>query len=208
MATDPAMTNLFVYLVGFAGTGKLTIARTFAHLVGSKVVDNHWINNPIFGLIDPDGMTRLPDEVWPQVAKVREAVLETIATLAKPETNFVFTHEGVEGDSIDQAVFESIRSAAARRDARFVAVRLLCEERELVRRIQSPERAGLFKCIDPADAINKSRHHAVLDPRLPTTLTLDVTTRTAEGSAAAILPISRAPCLTTDPRLRRWARPD
>src|SRR5262245_20900765 len=187
MATDPAMTNLFVYLVGFAGTGKLTIARAFARLVGAKVVDNHWINNPIFGLIDSDGVTPLPDEVWAQIAKVREAVLETIATLAKPETNFVLTHQGVEGDPIDQAVFESIRSAAARRGARFVAVRLLCEEDELVRRIQSPERAGLLKCVDPADAINKSRYHAVLDPKLPATLTLDVTTRTAEDSAAAIL---------------------
>jgi predicted kinase len=187
MATDPAMTNLFVYLVGFAGTGKLTIARAFARLVGAKVVDNHWINNPIFGLIDSDGVTPLPDEVWAQVAKVREAVLETIATLAKPEINFVLTHAGVEGDPIDQAVFESIRSAAARRGARFVAVRLLCEEDELVRRIQSPERAGLLKCVDPADAINKSRYHAVLDPKLPATLTLDVTTRTAEDSAAAIL---------------------
>jgi hypothetical protein len=187
MATDPPMRNLFVYLVGFAGTGKLTIARAFAGLVGAKVVDNHWINNPIFGLIDPDGVTPLPDEVWAQVAKVREAVLETIATLAKPETSFVFTHEGMEGDPVDRAVFESIRSAAARRGARFVPVRLLCEESELVRRIQSPERAGLLKCVDPADAINKSRHHVVLDPKSPDTLTLDVTTRTAEDSAAAIL---------------------
>jgi hypothetical protein len=187
MATDPPMRNLFVYLVGFAGTGKLTIGRAFARLVGAKVVDNHWINNPIFGLIDPDGVTPLPDEVWAQVAKIREAVLETIATLAKPETSFVFTHEGVEDDPVDQAVFESIRSAAARRGARFVPVRLLCEESELVRRIQSPERAGLLKCVDPADAINKSRHHVVLDPKLPATLTLDVTIRTPEDSAAAIL---------------------
>src|SRR5262249_15071131 len=93
----------------------------------------------------------------------------------------------VEGNPTDQAVFESIRSAAARRDARFVAVRLLCEEGELVRRLQSPERAGLLNGVDPADAINKSRHHAVLDPKLPATLTLEVTTRSAEDSAATIL---------------------
>src|SRR5262245_59637360 len=153
------------------------------------------MHNPIFGLIDTDGVTRLPDDVWAEVAKVREAVLETIATLAKPETNFVLTHEGVEGNPTDQAVFENIRSAAARRGARFVAVRLLCEEGELVRRIQSPERAGPLKCVDPADAINKSRHHAVLDPKLPATLTLDVTTRTAEDSAAAILAHIKGPML-------------
>jgi hypothetical protein len=187
MATDCSITNLFVYLVGFAGTGKLTIGRALAGLIGAKVVDNQWINNTIFGLIDCDGVTPLPEGVWVQIAKVREAVLETIATLAKPETSFVFTHEGVEGDPVDQAVFQSIRSTAGRRGARFVPVRLLCKEAELVRRIQSPERAGLLKCIDPADAINKSRHHVVLDPKSPGTLTLDVTTLSPLDSAAAIL---------------------
>ena len=54
------MDNIFLYLLGFAGTGKLTIARAFARSVGAKVVDNHWINNPIFGLIDPDGVSPLP----------------------------------------------------------------------------------------------------------------------------------------------------
>ena len=42
--------------------------------------NNHWINNPIFGLIDTDGVSPLPDAVWSQTAKIREAVLETIAT--------------------------------------------------------------------------------------------------------------------------------
>ena len=70
------MDNIFLYLLGFAGTGKLTIARAFARSVGAEVVDNHWINNPIFGLIDPDGVSPLPDAVWSQTAKVREAVLE------------------------------------------------------------------------------------------------------------------------------------
>src|SRR3954454_25104016 len=112
------MDNIFLYLLGFAGTGKLTIARAFAHSVGAKVVDNHWINNPIFGLIDPDGVSPLPDAVWRQTAKVREAVLETIATLAKPGVNFVFTHDGIEGEPYDEAVSRDIQSTAARRGAR------------------------------------------------------------------------------------------
>lgn len=181
------MRNLVVYLVGFAGTGKLTIAHALARLLGAKMVDNHWINNPIFSLIDADGMTPLPEAVWSQVAKVREAVLETIATLAKPEANFILTQELVEGDPVDLAIFQCVHEAAARRAARFIPVRLLCEEAELVRRIQSPERAGKLKCIDPADAINKSRHYAVLDPKTPTTLTLDVTALDPEESAAAVV---------------------
>jgi hypothetical protein len=65
MATDCSITNLFVYLVGFAGTGKLTIGRALAGLIGAKVVDNQWINNTIFGLIDCDGVTPLPEGVRP-----------------------------------------------------------------------------------------------------------------------------------------------
>jgi hypothetical protein len=124
------MDNIFLYLLGFAGTGKLTIARAFARSVGAKVVDNHWINNPIFGLIDPDGVSPLPDAVWSQTARVREAVLETIATLAKPGTNFVFTHDGIEGERYDEDVLQGIQSTAARRGARLIPVRLVCNEDE------------------------------------------------------------------------------
>ena len=138
------MDNIFLYLLGFAGTGKLTIARAFARSVGAKVVDNHWINNPIFGLIDPDGVSPLPDAVWSQTAKVREAVLETIATLAKPGANFVFTHDGIEGERYDADVWRGIQSAAARRGARLIPVRLVCSEDELVRRIQSADRAPML----------------------------------------------------------------
>jgi hypothetical protein len=181
------MDNIFLYLLGFAGTGKLTIARAFARAVGAEVVDNHWINNPIFGLIDPDGVSPLPDAVWRQTAKVREAVLETIATLAKPGANFVFTHDGIEGEPYDEAVSRGIQSTAARRGAWLIPVRLVCNEDELVRRIQSAGRAPMLKCTNPADAIHKSRHRAVLDPRLPGTLTLDVTRLTPEQSVEAIL---------------------
>jgi len=187
MAGDSPLINLFVYLVGFGGTGKLTIARALAPVIGAKVVDNHWINNPIFGLIDPDGVTPLPRAVWVQVGRVHDAVMETIATLAKPGANFVFTHEGVEGEASDQAKLRDIRSVATRRGARLVPVRLLCEEAELVRRIQSPERAAMHKGIDPAHAINLSRHHAVLDPKTPDTLTLDVTSLSPEASVQAIV---------------------
>jgi hypothetical protein len=187
MSADMRLRNLFVYLVGFGGTGKLTIARALAPVIGAKIVDNHWINNPIFGLIDPDGVTPLPPAVWIQVGKVHDAVMETIATLAKPETSFVFTHEGVGGDADDQAKLEAIRSVAARRGAHFIPVRLLCEEAELVRRIQSPERVAMHKGIDPAHAINRSRHHTVLDPKSPDTLSLDVTRLRPQESVAAII---------------------
>lgn len=185
--TEMPIRNTFVYLIGFAGTGKLTIARAFVREVDAIVVDNHWINNPIFGLIDPDGKTKLPEAVWTQVWRVHEAVMETIATLAKPGRNFVFTHDGIEGEPYDRDKFEAIRKAAERRQARLVPVRLVCEAEELARRIKSPGRAEMFKSTNADHAIRRVGRDMVLDPRTPETLTLDVTRLSPEESAAAIV---------------------
>jgi Holliday junction resolvasome RuvABC ATP-dependent DNA helicase subunit len=55
MATN--MTNQFVYIVGPPGVGKYTVASTLAARMPAKLVDNHYWSNPIFGLIQQDGIT-------------------------------------------------------------------------------------------------------------------------------------------------------
>lgn len=173
-------------IVGFPGIGKLTIARRLSALTGAMVVDNHWINDPILKLVTRDPTTAVTEAVWPQVAKVRVAVLETIATLAPPDASFIFTYAGADQDPGDRQAFEEYRTTAERRNTRFVAVRLICAEAEMVRRIQSPDRQGR-KLADPAEASVNARRYTPLDPRLPGTLTLDVTNMSPDEAAAAIL---------------------
>jgi predicted kinase len=45
------MKNTIVYLIGYAGTGKYTIAREIAGLTGAVIVDNQLINNPVFSVV-------------------------------------------------------------------------------------------------------------------------------------------------------------
>ena len=49
-----ASSGILVHLLGPAGVGKLTVAQVLAPLLQARVVDNQWINNPIFGLLDND----------------------------------------------------------------------------------------------------------------------------------------------------------
>lgn len=44
-----------IVLIGFPGVGKLTIAKELSAMVSAKIVDNHWVNNPILRLLDEDG---------------------------------------------------------------------------------------------------------------------------------------------------------
>jgi len=180
-----AKNGLIVCLVGFPGAGKLTIARALSRLMQATIVDNHWINDPILRLVTTNDAQPVPEAVWPEVAKVRGAVLETIATLAPAESSFIFTYAGSNEDPNDRRAFEEYRDVAVRRAARFVAVRLLCEEAELVRRIQSPDRQGR-KLMDPMEARENVRDYTPLNPDIPDSLTLDVTDLSPDAAAARI----------------------
>jgi hypothetical protein len=179
--------NVMVYLVGFSGTGKLTVARELALILKARVVDNQWINNPIFGLLDNDRVTPFPVGVWDQITKVRQAVLDTIAMLSAPDANFILTHAGYDNDRKDLEIYNAIEITAQRRGAIFVPVRLLCEEAELARRVVSPERASRLKSMDPKAALREARTRDVLKVNHANQMTLDISAISPQESARLIL---------------------
>ena len=183
---EMAATNVFVYLIGFAGVGKLTTARKLADLLDARVVDNHWINNPIFGLIDRERGAPLPVSIWEQTRKVRHAVLETIATLASPRANFILTNSLADEDPEDRRIYEAVRATAERRSALFVPVRLLCDEEQLIKRVVSPERAAHMKRMNPAAAAEELRAFTPLLTRHANELTLETSASTPDESARLI----------------------
>ena len=179
------MNNTIFYLVGHAGVGKLTIAREIGALTGAKVIDNHYVNNPIFNLIDLYRPTGLPEEVWVQVDAVRDAILKTIASLSPREWSFVFTHVGLDIPG-DIGVYHAIRETAVKRGARFQPVRLTCTIEEHVQRIAAPERRAMLKDVSPDNARKDSRK-PLLRFDEPHALDLDVTSLSPREAAEAII---------------------
>ncbi|OHV25114.1 chloramphenicol phosphotransferase [Rhizobium sp. RMa-01] len=178
--------NIFILLIGFPGVGKLAIAKELSLLFPAKIIDNHWFNNPILGLLDDDGTSPLPEGIWEYTGRVRQAVLDAIVAYSAPSANFIFTHAGIEGDQRSIRTFQQIAAAAQQRQALLVPVRLLCDEDELARRISTPARRVHLKSIDTEASRKRSRQACVLDPQLQNTLVLDVTFASPQESAAAI----------------------
>ena len=186
MASDD-LHNTIVVLIGFAGTGKYTIGRELCELTGAKLIDNHLINNPIFKVVNADGIKPLPDGIWDKVKRVREIVYEAIRELSPPELSFVFTIELFESSAGDQQAFVDLEQLAASRGALFVPVRLLCDVEELCRRVADPARVAMIKSISPELARRKSAEQTVLTSNHPHTLTIDVTQESPRACANAIL---------------------
>jgi hypothetical protein len=181
------MNNVILYLFGFAGTGKLTIANDILERSPFLLVDNHFINNVVFSLIDTDGNGPLPSRVWENVRKVRSTVFDTIRYLSKPGRSFILTNELIEGDDGDEKVFEEVRALAAAREAVFLPVRLLISPEELARRVVSPQRRALLKSWDPEEALRMAREHQVYIPKDVDYFELDVTNLSPADAAEQIL---------------------
>lgn len=176
--------NLIIYLFGFGGTGKLTIARELQKRFPLIVVDNQFINTTVFSLIDTDGVTPLPSRVWEYVEQVRTVVLQVIRELAKPKRSFLFTNELIDEDPGDVELYQKITQLAHERGALLIPVRLLISVDELCRRVQSPTRKKLLKSIDPDQAAKNWESCTVLKPE--GCFELDVTHLSATDAAKEI----------------------
>jgi hypothetical protein len=184
------MENTCVYLIGAPGVGKYTVGRLLAEQMPGRLVDNHYWNNPIFEMLEPDGFTPLPDHVWDLTNAVRVAVLDAIATMAPPQRNFIFTHaiSNDGGHDWDRVIAEQLLSAAERRSAGMLVVRLACSHDELAERIQSPERAMRLKQRDASKAEAYCRM-TPFDPGHQWTVDIDTTGATAVETADRVIQI-------------------
>src|SRR5688572_22818544 len=81
-----------VYVLGWPGVGKRTVALAYAERTGAVVVDNQSINIPVFALLDWDGSAAVPPGIWDYVEKVRDAVLGALEHIAPAELSYVLTN--------------------------------------------------------------------------------------------------------------------
>jgi hypothetical protein len=179
--------NTLIHLLGFPGTGKLTIARELATAAGMRLVDNHLINNPVFSLIHTDGKTKLPPRVWDNVGMIWTAVLDTIEHIAAREDSFVLTNALFDDDAQDHAHVKNIAGVAQRRGGVYIPVRLILSDvEEHKRRITAENRRAHMKETNP-EAPARYLSRKVLLPDLPHVFTLDVTRLPAKDAARQIL---------------------
>lgn len=186
---DPAV----VYLVGYPGAGKYTIARHLAgraHERGHRVVvvDNHHVNNTVFAVMDVDGVRGLPRRVWDVIGDVRAAVFTAVEELGPAGWSYVFTNVLLAGKTEDEAILDRVARVAAARESWFVPVRLHCAVDELARRVAQPARQERMKWTDPDGVRRLVASHELIDVAgHAASLDLDVTDLEPGDAADAIL---------------------
>lgn len=184
----PELKNTLIYLIGFPGTGKYTVAKEIIQQADVKLVDNHLINNPLFSIIQTQGVPRLPVRIWDNVGKIWEAVLDTMVHISPPEYSFVLTNVLLNDDPDDLRQYNNIKLTAEQRNACFVPVKLtISDVEEHKKRIATEDRRQRFKEVNPNSPEVYASRKQILEFDHPNKFVLDVAQISAADAASQII---------------------
>ncbi|KAK1599025.1 uncharacterized protein LY79DRAFT_665578 [Colletotrichum navitas] len=125
----------FIYINGFPGVGKLTVAKDVCNLIQeSGVFHNHLVIDPVAAMLDR--RSEAYDELR---AEFRRRALHAVATRPELEdTTFIFT-DSRESSAQGSAGVKDYQSAAEVRGVPFISIILHCKLEEKLRRLEGKD---------------------------------------------------------------------
>ncbi|KAK1674552.1 hypothetical protein BDP55DRAFT_729575 [Colletotrichum godetiae] len=129
----------FIYINGYPGVGKLTVANALSKLIsGSRVFHNHLVIDPVTAMLDRDDAESYND----LRTSFRKHALDSIATHpALAGKTFIFT-DARESSPLGSGAARDHKAAAERRGVPFISVVLRCELNENVKRLAGRRYVG------------------------------------------------------------------
>ena len=176
--------TIIIYLIGTPGTGKYTIAKEIAR-AGYRICDNQHINNPIFSLLNYDGLTPIPAFAWYAIGLIRDGIFNFLSQ--EISNNYVLTNCLYEVDG-DRKLFNQVQQLAINRKSVFLPVKLLISQEENIKRIQHLDRLVRYKSIDVQDVYPE---YPLIQISHPNLFEFDVTNLSASEAEKKILQYSQ-----------------
>lgn len=169
-----------IYINGYPGTGKLTIAKALQNISGAKVLDNHSIYNVAFALLEFGS---------PEFKRVVEEV-ETVALSAmrhvRANLPIIVTNALFKDSEWAMVRWQNVIERGRQLGRPVGAIILRCSEAANVMRVQQPERSYPGKLTDPEILVSKLRRRPLIDSGVSSCLRLDVSDMTPKEAASKI----------------------
>jgi len=189
-----------IYLYGYPGVGKNTVAQQIEAQSGHIAIQNHLISNAFRHVIakqPKSDYAALEPLVKHHTMKAWLNFLEFVDKAAD-DKGLIFTSVLYQNDPGRVEYFDFIRDWAHSRRRPFFPVRIVCSADEALRRAQSPNRNAEFKLNDPVILDKLMRENTLLSTAAENFLELDTTSLPADQAAAAILAhVARPPVKKT-----------
>jgi hypothetical protein len=129
----------------------------------------------------------LDAKAWEKLNAADDLILSSIADIAPKQNSYVIPQMMFDQNPYHQAFYNKVLAAVEKRKANFFPVRLICEEQELVKRVQSEERKKYLKTMDVELSIRRSREKTVFYSRNPNEITINNTNKSPSEAADIII---------------------
>lgn len=141
----------WIYINGYPGVGKLTIAKELQKLIpDSKIIHNHLVIELCLNAFE-----RASPEYEDLRKAVRREVLNAISTVGR-NTTYIFTGSHGTHTPIGPAIARQHLDQAVSQKIPFISVILACEEEENLRRVTSSTRVSKLRDIEALKTIRNN----------------------------------------------------
>lgn len=165
-----------LFLHGFPGVGKLTVGRYLQEKTGFRLFHNHLVVDTLLSVFPfgSDAFVRLREQSWLSVFE--EAALAGVSCI------FTFAPE----KTVRPSFIDNTRNVVRQHGGSVYFVELVCDAKELMRRIEEPSRRQFGKLQSVARLRELEREGAFHFPKIESDLVFETTRLTPEATAQGI----------------------
>ena len=186
MEYSTKLNKVIIYLIGYAGCGKLTIANEILKKTPGIIIDNQTIINPITRSTNITNYGDLPSFSKENVEKIREIIFDNLTVLENKSNLYVFTNELFNNVDIDQKIYNKVIAFAKKIHYQIFPVVMTCDPQEHIKRATSIKRTNRFKDTN-IKTIQARYSYKLLDCKHENSFLIDTSELLAEHTARKIL---------------------
>lgn len=175
------MNKTLIHLIAYPAAGKFTVAKVLKEQLGGYLIDNHLINNVFFSVTDLSA--QLPPQVFSYIAKGYDLLFDYLRTI-KPQQPLILTNCLCDSEG-DLAFASKTQALCKDIGYKYLPIKLILDEAELLRRLPSAERKAKMKLTD-VDLFKQFIAKYPLITKLEGCKELDITGNSVEDTVAAI----------------------
>lgn len=164
--TKKQITGVFVYIVGFSGSGKLSTAIELSKMINALVVNSNFSNNIQVRSIYDNTFEhdQISEEVQDRIYNIAQIMLQAIEAYPIHSKNYIFIDELMKNYDYNIRTYNSVTELSKRMDTKILPIVLKCNLPTLQKRIKLKRQRENKKFTNISSTIEKFKSRNLFIP--------------------------------------------